>query len=205
MTSADTYVNITDFEWYMTVLVDLAYVSNVNVGEEIKERILDVTARVRGNFRPFVVQLMQRLLKDETFVANANEEGNCREILYAASWVVGEYCQYVLDHMSGPSSPPIIDQLHSLSADSKKDMIDTLLNPALYQINNEISVVTLTAAVKAFAYFTAEAAEDWKLDLYNDAKDLVAKMMQTLSSCSSSPEVELQERVSRSFLCGKWC
>ncbi|KAJ9117176.1 hypothetical protein QFC20_000319 [Naganishia adeliensis] len=174
MTSADTYVNITDFEWYMTVLVDLAYVSNVNVGEEIKERILDVTARVRGNFRPFVVQLMQRLLKDETFVANANEEGSCCEILYAASWVVGEYCH--------------------LSANSKKDMIDTLLNPALYQINNEISVVTLTAAVKVFAYFTAEAAEDWKLDLYNDAKDLVAKMMQTLSSCSSSPEVELQER-----------
>jgi hypothetical protein len=84
-------------------------------------------------------------------------------------------------------------------------MIDTLLNSALYQINNEISVVTLTAAVKVFAYFTAEAAENWKLDLYNDAKDLVAKMMQTLSSCSSSPEVELQERVSRSSLCGKWC
>lgn len=93
MTSADTYVNITDFEWYMTVLVDLAYVSNVNVGGEIKERILDVTARVRGNFRPFVVHLMQRLLKDETFVGNANEEGSCSEILYAASWVVGEYCQ----------------------------------------------------------------------------------------------------------------
>lgn len=99
----------------------------------------------------------------------------------------------------------LTDTLNSLSADSKKDMIDTLLNPALYQINNEISVVTLTAAVKVFAYFTAEAAEDWKLDLYNDAKDLVAKMMQTLSSCSSSPEVELQERVSRAFLCGSLC
>jgi AP-3 complex subunit delta-1 len=198
MTSADTYVNITDFEWYMTVLVDLAYVSNVNVGEEIKERILDVTARVRGNFRPFVVQLMQRLLKDETFVANANEDGSCCEILYAASWVVGEYCQYV------PSCGLVLLSsstiLRSLSSDSKKDMIDTLLNSALYQINNEISVVTLTAAVKVFAYFTAEAAEDWKLDLYNDAKDLVKKMTQTLSSCSSSPEVELQERVSDALL-----
>jgi AP-3 complex subunit delta-1 len=93
MTSADTYVNITDFEWYMTVLVDLAYVSNVDVGEEIKDRILDVTARVRGSFRPFVVSLMLRLLKDETFVESARQEGNCSEILYAASWVVGEYCQ----------------------------------------------------------------------------------------------------------------
>jgi hypothetical protein len=76
-------------------------------------------------------------------------------------------------------------------------MIEALLNPILYQINNEISVVTLTAAVKVFAYFTAEAAEDWDLELYNDAKSLVANLMQTLSKCTSSPEVELQERVSR--------
>lgn len=95
MTSADTYVNITDFEWYATVLVDLAYVSHVSVGEEIKDRILDVVARVRGNFRPFVVGLMMRLLRDQTFIAGAREEGSCGEILYAASWVVGEYCQYV--------------------------------------------------------------------------------------------------------------
>lgn len=95
MTSADTYVNITDFEWYTTVLVDLAYVSHVAVGEEIKDRILDVVARVRGNFRPFVVRLMTRLLRDEMFVAGAREEGSCGEVLYAASWVVGEYCQYV--------------------------------------------------------------------------------------------------------------
>lgn len=75
-------------------------------------------------------------------------------------------------------------------------MIDTLLNPALYQISSEISVVTLTAAVKVFAYFTAEAAEDWTLDLYNDAKALVTKMTETLAGCTSSSEVELQERVS---------
>ncbi|KAJ9123949.1 hypothetical protein QFC22_000740 [Naganishia vaughanmartiniae] len=174
MTSADTYVNITDFEWYTTVLVDLAYVSNVDVGEEIKDRILDVTARVRGNFRPFVVSLMLRLLKDDTFVESASQEGSCSEILYAASWVVGEYCH--------------------LSKESKKAMIEALLNPTLYQISSEISVVTLTAAVKVFAYFAAEAAEEWNLELYNDARSLVASLMQTLSSCTSSPEVELQER-----------
>lgn len=95
MTSADTYVNVTDFEWYTSVLVDLAYVSHVNVGEEIKNRILDVVARVRGNYRPFVVGLLTRLLRDETFVSGAQEEGSCGEVLYAAAWVVGEYCQYV--------------------------------------------------------------------------------------------------------------
>lgn len=86
---------------------------------------------------------------------------------------------------------------HSLSTDSKKDMIDALLNPALYRISSEISVVALTAAVKVFAYFTAEAAEDWTRELFNDAKALVVKMTETLAGCTSSAEVELQERVSR--------
>ena len=76
-------------------------------------------------------------------------------------------------------------------------MIDALLNPALYRISSEISVVALTAAVKVFAYFTAEAAEDWTRESFNDAKALVVKMTETLAGCTSSAEVELQERVSR--------
>lgn len=79
-------------------------------------------------------------------------------------------------------------------------MIEALLNPILYQINSEISVVTLTAAVKVFAFFAGEAAEDWNLELYNDAKSLVTTLMRTLSGCATSPEVEVQERVSWQFM-----
>lgn len=90
MTSADTYANITDFDWYMSVLVDLAYVSNVDVGYELKEVLLDVVSRVRS-VRPTAVALLSRLLSDDNFLENSAEEGGCVEVLAAAAFVCGEH------------------------------------------------------------------------------------------------------------------
>lgn len=93
--SQDTYDNVTDFEWYLSVLVDLAYVANVNIGAQIRDQIMDVTARVRAA-RRYSVQLMVKLLCDDNFLHNAREEGSCAEVLWAAAWICGEYCRYVI-------------------------------------------------------------------------------------------------------------
>lgn len=89
--SQDTYEHVTDFEWYLSVLVDLAYVAGVDVGAQIRDQLMDVTARVRGA-RRYSVQLMVKLLCDDTFLAHANDEGSCAEALWAAAWICGEYC-----------------------------------------------------------------------------------------------------------------
>lgn len=83
-----------DFEWYLSVLVDLAYVAFVDVGEQIRDQLVEVTVRVRAA-RRYSVQLMIKLLCDDTFLANAGEEGSCSEVLWAAAWICGEYCRYV--------------------------------------------------------------------------------------------------------------
>jgi AP-3 complex subunit delta len=90
--SQDTYEYVTDFEWYLSVLVDLAYVAAVDVGAQICEQLMDVTARVRAA-RRYSVQLMVKLLCDETFLGNADSEGSCAETLWAAAWICGEYCR----------------------------------------------------------------------------------------------------------------
>ena len=90
--SQDTYDNVTDFEWYLSVLVDLAYVAAVDVGAQIRDQLMDVTARVRAA-RRYSVQLMVKLLCDETFLNNAGDEGSCAEVLWAAAWICGEYCR----------------------------------------------------------------------------------------------------------------
>ena len=92
--SQDLYDNVTDFEWYISVLVDLAYVARANVGAEIRDQLVDIAARVRG-VRGYVVQLMVKLLSDDTFLHNAADEGSCAEVLWAAAWICGEYCRYV--------------------------------------------------------------------------------------------------------------
>ena len=75
--------------------MDLAYVAGVNVGEQIRDQLVDIVARVRAA-RRFAVQLMVKVLTDESFLANASEEGSCAEILWAAAWICGEHCGWVV-------------------------------------------------------------------------------------------------------------
>lgn len=90
--SQNTYENVVDIEWYLSVLVDLAYVASVDVGAQIRDQLVDVTARVRAA-RRFSVSLMVKVLCDDTFVTNAKEKGSCSEVLWAAAWICGEHCE----------------------------------------------------------------------------------------------------------------
>jgi len=90
--SQSTYENVTNFEWYISVLVDLAHVANVNVGIEIRDQLTDVVGRVRA-VRRYAVKLMYTLLSDETMLRNSQDEGSCSEVLCAAAWICGEYCE----------------------------------------------------------------------------------------------------------------
>lgn len=89
------YSNVTNFEWYLSVLVDLMHVAGVDVGSDIRDQLVDIAVRVKG-IRPFVVQLMSSLLKDDAILYNVGEEGSCAEVLWAAAWICGEYCEYGL-------------------------------------------------------------------------------------------------------------
>ena len=89
--SRDTYANVTDFEWYLSVLVDLAYVASVDVGIQIRDQLVDIVGRVKAA-RRYAVKLMVKLLNDDVFLLNASDEGSCEEALWAAAWICGEYC-----------------------------------------------------------------------------------------------------------------
>ena len=95
MCSQSTYENVINFEWYLSVLVDLAHIAKADVGNQIRDQLVDVVGRVRAA-RPYAVKLMHTLLTDDTMLRNAEEEGSCSEVLWAAAWICGEYCQYVL-------------------------------------------------------------------------------------------------------------
>lgn len=92
MGSHSTYENVTNFEWYLSVLVDLVHVANVDIGAEIRDQVVDIAGRVRG-VRPFAVKLMSSLLADENLLRNVHEQGCCSEVLSAAAWICGEYCE----------------------------------------------------------------------------------------------------------------
>jgi AP-3 complex subunit delta len=94
MCSRNLYQNVQDFDWYLSVLLDLIYVAGADVAALIREQLVDVTVRVRA-CRNYAVKLMAKLLDDDTLVLGADEPTKCSGVLWAAAWICGEYSEYV--------------------------------------------------------------------------------------------------------------
>lgn len=99
LTSFNTYSYVTDFEWLIKLLISLVRIPEVfnlddnvddelSIGNKLREEIIDITARVRA-VRPIAIQELTKLLKDETWIREANQDQ--LEILGAVAWVCGEY------------------------------------------------------------------------------------------------------------------
>ncbi|KAJ3161977.1 AP-3 complex subunit delta-1 [Geranomyces michiganensis] len=94
--SSDTYANVTNFEWYITVLVELVRAKGVDVGGLLASQLVDVAVRV-PEVREFAVQSMVKLLGDRDLLATSSWEKNNTSVLWAAAWIVGEYSAKVAD------------------------------------------------------------------------------------------------------------
>ncbi|KAG6889341.1 hypothetical protein C0995_001749 [Termitomyces sp. Mi166 len=177
MGSQSTYENVANFEWYISVLVDLSHVANVNVGAEIRDQIVDVVGRVKA-VRRYAVKLMYQLISDDTMVRNAHEEGSCSEVLWAAAWVCGEYC----DELAEP---------HKL--------LPYLLQPEVLSVAPEIVAVYIQAATKIFGTWAASLAQRWEEDDLAQVKSVVDQLTSRFSELVSSPHIDVQERAANSL------
>uniref|UniRef100_A0A240SXD3 Clathrin/coatomer adaptor adaptin-like N-terminal domain-containing protein n=1 Tax=Glossina palpalis gambiensis TaxID=67801 RepID=A0A240SXD3_9MUSC len=86
--SQSSYLFVTNFEWYLTVLVELIQLeAGSKHGRIIAEQLLDVAIRV-PIVRQFAVNEMANLL--DTFIVSS-QSNSMYEVLYAAAWIVGEF------------------------------------------------------------------------------------------------------------------
>ncbi|KAI0323040.1 adaptin N terminal region-domain-containing protein [Amylostereum chailletii] len=166
--SEDTYRNITDFQWYLSVLVDLAYVAGVDVGIAIRDQLVDVVGRVRA-VRRKAVELMVSLLSDEAFALNAREDGSCAEVLWAAAWICGEH--------SGELAEP-------------NKLIPFLLQPHVYHLSSESIGVYLQAVLKIFGLWASDLAHHWDNDDLSKVKLMVDEIVERMVDFASSPDIE---------------
>ncbi|KAI6031280.1 adaptin N terminal region-domain-containing protein [Pisolithus microcarpus] len=172
MCSDSMYDNVTDFEWYLSVLVDLTYVSGVDIGAQIRDQLVDVVGRVRA-VRAYAVKLMVKLLSDETLLVHAGEPGSCSEVLWAAAWICGEYCSELL---------------------APEELLPYLLHSEVANLDPDTVAVYLQAATKVFGFWSTEAAQQWTDDLLDKIKGAVDSVMERLEDFVSSPHIEVQER-----------
>lgn len=95
--SQNDYQFVANFEWYVTVLVELSRVEGgTEHGGLIAQQLLDVAIRVEA-IRPFVTKQMAILLENSHLFLN---NSSVSEVLYASAWICGEFADYIPDETS---------------------------------------------------------------------------------------------------------
>ncbi|KAF0299784.1 AP-3 complex subunit delta-1 [Amphibalanus amphitrite] len=92
--SQNNYQFVTNFEWYLSVLVELTRIEGSQHGPLVAAQMMDVTVRVVA-IRHFAVAQMALLLDNAHVLATAAHKNTMLEVLYAAAWICGEFAEYL--------------------------------------------------------------------------------------------------------------
>ncbi|KAF2832253.1 Adaptor protein complex AP-3 delta subunit [Ophiobolus disseminans] len=190
MCSSDTYGNISDFDWYIDVLVQLVRVSpstrhtsaseekgdterSDDVGGGIGRELQNVAIRVKS-VRSEAVDAAQSLVlvdrREQMFPTSGN---GGQGVLEYAGWLVGEYANY----LSRPE-PVMTSLLHSNSL----------------QLPSKTLAVYLQAVPKVFSSMAGNDQVSWTPERKTLMSLLMARIIHFLEPLSTHPSLEVQER-----------
>uniref|UniRef100_A0A2M4BBA4 AP-3 complex subunit delta n=1 Tax=Anopheles marajoara TaxID=58244 RepID=A0A2M4BBA4_9DIPT len=168
--SQGSYQYVTNFEWYLTVLVELILLeSGSKHGQLIAAQLLDVAIRVQA-VRSFAVNEMATLLA--SYPVSSVPNGTMHEVLYAAAWIVGEFGSCLA---------------------KPEQTLAVLLQPR--PVPGHILAVYVQNALKLFAYLAGRDSDDvGALRAHCDT------FLAGLPAFLSSADIEVQERASSTFI-----
>uniref|UniRef100_A0A7G3BA23 AP-3 complex subunit delta n=1 Tax=Lutzomyia longipalpis TaxID=7200 RepID=A0A7G3BA23_LUTLO len=174
--SQGSYQYVINFEWYLTVLVELIQLeANSKHGSVIATQLLDVAIRVQA-VREFAVTEMATLLNN--FPANAAHwdasNGTMNEVLYAAGWIVGEFSSFLVD---------------------PEDTLKSLLKPR--QLPDHIQAVYIHNALKLMTRMLMRSLE---AENSRDIVRLCNLFVDKVTPFVSSGNIEVQERSSSALI-----
>lgn len=169
--SQNNYQFITNFEWYITVLVELAQMEfGSKQGHVIGAQLMDVCIRVQA-IRSFAVSEMAQLIDVYT---STSQFTIMQEVLYAAAWLCGEF------------------------ASELKNPEDTLKAMLKYKVlPQHIESVFIHNIIKLFAHIMEKLETD---QCYDDILELSQLIIDKMNESIKSAELEVQERASTSLI-----
>lgn len=188
MGSSNTYANITDFEWYIEILVHLvrhlppeeAELSSrmsidalPSLGSRVGGQLLDIAVRV-PELRPETTRAAETLvLLSNRAIAYPKHGFGQSQVLQSAAWVCGEFASLL-------SNPYEI--VNSLIHESSED-----LSPAALAI-------FVQAIPKVLSHLALVANREWNISRGTTMSLMLARTIEFLSKLSSHPNLEIQER-----------
>ncbi|KAM7534913.1 hypothetical protein Aperf_G00000114806 [Anoplocephala perfoliata] len=92
--SQENYQYVMSFEWYVSVLMELAQLNFNRNGELLADQLLDVVVRV-ASVRSFAVNQMAIFLRSCKSIINHSNQASLHDVIYAAAWICGEYAEFL--------------------------------------------------------------------------------------------------------------
>ncbi|EPX73195.1 AP-3 adaptor complex subunit Apl5 [Schizosaccharomyces octosporus yFS286] len=173
MTSKSTYAVVSDFEWLLSVYVDLARIPQIHVGKILSSQIVDLCVRVKA-LRPFAVDLFSQIISDpSTIFSERKSEESFSEVLPSLLWCLGEYAEYVEDYI---------------------DILDVLVRPASTSLPSSIQAVLIQCVPKLFCQWCINEEAAWGAEKLGLVKLWVTRIQQFMDNYVQFLDMEAQLR-----------
>ncbi|KAF7231833.1 hypothetical protein EG68_09649 [Paragonimus skrjabini miyazakii] len=192
--SQENYQYITSFEWYISVLVELAQIDGVRDGDLLAAQLMDVAIRV-PSVRTFCVTQMALLLDlcacstvnpsaGPTIPTVLTRQNALHEVVHAAGWICGEYGK----HLENP-----------------RQALEAMVVAAnqLPGLHSHAKCVLLLNAFKLYCMIVTPRASEFRSQLgckqavdqlINRFLELTSFLVEKFALFVHSPDLEVQER-----------
>ncbi|KAF2098947.1 Adaptor protein complex AP-3 delta subunit [Rhizodiscina lignyota] len=192
--SHETYANVTDFEWYINILVKLVRVcppikrdsSSANgastgsatpdrrdISYEIGDELLNVAVRVRSLRADTTMAAQSLLLIDQREYLFPTTGNGGQGVLSSAAWLAGEYA-FLLSNPSG--------------------VLTSLMDSSSAQLPPHILAVYIQAIPKIFCAIGSNVSISWTPERRATMSLLLARIVYFLEPLATHPDLEVQER-----------
>ncbi|KAL0864638.1 hypothetical protein Bca101_043756 [Brassica carinata] len=175
--SRNAYEIIVDFDWYVSLLGEMARIPHCQRGEEIEHQLIDIGMRVR-DARPQLVRVSWALLIDPALQGNLF----LHPVLSAASWVSGEYVEF--------SKNPF-------------ELVEALLQPRTDLLPPYIKAIYINSVFKGLvfclgSYFSAQESSSGSSSTVSFTYESILNLVNVIElgvwPLSGAYDVEVQER-----------
>lgn len=167
--SQNNYQYITNFEWYVSILVEITRIEGTKHGALIASQMLDVAIRVPA-IRSFAVSQMAVLLDNAHLLVGNTQRNSIYEVLYAAAWICGEFAEMLSD---------------------PRATLEAMLKPKVTVLPPHIQGVYVQNIVKLYSRVVAQLeAEDNK----EEAETLGELLVEKLPMFVQNANLEVQDR-----------
>jgi len=172
--SKDKYANISNFQWYICILCNLAFVENISVVEDIAKQMMDICIRLKDTpLRKFFINKMVELLKNKVIFEKKFIKAGNTDILYVAAYLLGEYRS-------------------SIDIESVEDILFNLTTDEVRDLSGIVQTSYIISILKIYIYWLLKS--DFNESSVDAYKQITTMLMDKLQIFIDSSDIEVQDR-----------